>query len=381
MKRPDLKLNASYLLAALVVAMFLAWFTISGSGEETNIYADVEARENPAPAVLPTVVARDVRAETHPVRLTNYGRTQPNRRVEVKAKTPGSLASTPVAEGRRVSRGDVICRQDVDARAAVVDQARAQLAKAEADLAATEQLVDRGFRSATSLNTDRASVDAARAQLKQAQIELGNVVLRAPFDGIYEARMAEVGDYLAPGQACALIVELDPLKLEVELTETQLGSIALGQEVSVSLATGESVTGTVAFLESVANPATRTFEMEVLLPNPDYALKAGVSATASLTIGETLASLVPSGILALDDDGATGVRYLDADDRVRFAAIRQVDETRDGLWVSGLPERTRIIVEGQDYVSVGTQVRPVREGERPRDGAAVAAIGPNSDLE
>lgn len=374
-----MKLNPSYLVAGIAVVAFIAWFAIGSAGDDSNIYDDVQERANaPAPS-LPTVVVRSVTAEVHPIRLVQYGRTEANRRVDVKAKTPGSLAATPVSEGTYVNRGDIICRQDVDARQAVVEQAEAQLAKAEADLAATETLVERGFRAPTALNADRAAVDSARASLKQAQIERSNVVLRAPFSGIYEERLAEVGDYLSPGQPCATIVELDPLKLEAELTETQVGQVKMGQDVDVRLATGQTVKGTVSFIESVANPATRTFAMETTLPNPDGTLKAGVSATIGLTIGETMASLVPSGILTLNDDGETGVRYLDGLNRVQFATIRQVDETRAGLWVSGLPERTRIIVEGQDYVSVGTEVEPKPEGVNER--GAVASRSTNTQLD
>lgn len=378
-KKNVMKLKSSYLVAGVAVAAFIAWFAIGSSGDESNIYDDVRERANAQAPALPTVVVRSVTAEVHPIRLAQYGRTEPNRRVDVKAKTPGSLAATPVAEGSYVQKGDVICRQEVDARQAIVEQAEAQLAKAEADLAATEALVERGFRAPTALNGDKAAVDAARASLKQAQIERSNVVLRAPFSGIYEARMAEVGDYLAPGQPCATIVELNPLKLDAELTETQVGRVKIGQTVDVVLATGETVTGTVSFIESVANPATRTFQMETNLPNPDGTLKAGVSATLGLTIGETMASLIPSGILTLNDDGVTGVRYLDGSNRVQFAAIQQVDETRNGLWVSGLPDRTRIIVEGQDYVSVGTEVDP--KPELLSESGAVASISSDTRLD
>ena len=379
-KKAAMKLNRSYILAAIAVIGLGAWFAISSMGYDPDIYADVDPNAPKAEAALPTVVIRSVMAQTHPIRLTNYGRTMPNRQVEVKAKTAASLIATPVREGAKVNRDDVICRQDTDARQAMVDQAKAQLIKADADLSATTVLVDKGYRSATALNTDRAAVDGARASLKQAQIELGNIVLRAPFTGIYEMRMAEIGDYLAPGQPCALIVELNPLKLEAELTETQVGQVTMGQDVNIRLATGEAVTGRVAFIESVANPATRTFEMEVTIPNPDYRLKAGVSATLDLKIGDAMASLIPSGILVLNDDGATGVRYIDASNIVRFAAIRQVDETKAGLWVLGLPERTRIIVEGQDYVSVGTEVDPRTEAESARDGASTVGAASNAEL-
>lgn len=376
-----MKLNSSYIIAGAAVLIVGVWFFIGSAGNDRDIYADVEARRQDDQARLPTVVVRTVTSEIHDIRLTSYGRTLPNRRVEVKAKTAGSLVSTPVREGTQVTRGDIICRQDVDARQALVDQAQAQLAKAEADLNATTILVEKGFRAPTSLNGDRAAVDGARASLKQAQIERGNVVLRAPFSGIYENRMAEVGDYLSPGMACAAIVELDPLKLEAELTETQIGQVEMGQTVDIRLATGQTVTGTVSFIESVANPATRTFEMKMTVPNPDYTLKAGVSATLNLKIGEAMASLVPSGVMALDDNGMIGIRYVDATDIVRFATIRQVDETQDGIWVTGLPARSRVIIEGQDFVSIGSKVDPRVEGAAPRDGASVASMSTDTKLD
>lgn len=376
-----MKINSSYLLAGVAILVVGAWFIIGSAGNDTDVYADVKARDEVKQTVLPTVVVRTVTSEIHPIRLTAYGRTLPNRRVEVKAKTSGSLRSTPVMQGSMVKRGDVICRQDIDARQALVDQAKAQLAKAEADLAATTTLVEKGYRAPTALNGDRAAVDGARASLKQAEIELSHVVLRAPFSGIYETRLSEVGDYLSPGLPCAAIVELDPLKIQTELTETQVGQVAMGQSVDIRLATGQVVTGTVGFVESVANPATRTFEMEMTVPNPDYALKAGVSATLNLKVGEAMASLVPSGVMALDEDGRTGIRYVDAGNIVRFAAIQQVDETQDGIWVMGLPARSRVIIEGQDYVSIGSEVDPRVEGAARRSGAAVAGLSPNDKLD
>lgn len=376
-----MKLNTSYLLAGAAILIVGAWFFKGSAGNDRDLYEDVREREQVQEVQLPTVVTRTVLSETHDIRLTSYGRTVPNRRVDVKAKTPASLVSTPVREGTRVNRGDVICRQDVDARQALVDQAKAQLAKAEADLNATTVLVEKGYRAPTALNGDRAAVDGARASLKQAQIELGNVVLRAPFSGLYEMRMAEVGDYLSPGMGCAAIVELDPMKLEAELTETQVGQVEMGQTVNIRLATGQTVTGTVAFIESVANPATRTFEMEMTVPNPDYTLKAGVSATLNLKIGEATASLVPSGVMALNEEGTPGIRYVDAGNIVRFSTIQQVDETASGIWVTGLPPRSRVIIEGQDYVSIGSEVNPVDEGARKRQGAAVAGGSANTKLD
>ena len=377
-----MKLNPAYLFVGVAAVALLGWFYIGTGGpeEDGGIYADVQAAQAEAPS-LPTVVIRRVEARPHTVSLSTYGSTQPNRAVDVKAKTAASVVATPVRESARVREGDVICRQDVDARQALVDQARAQLAKAESDLRATTVLVDKGYRSPAQLAGERAAVDAARAQLKQAEIELGNVVMRAPFSGIYSERMAEVGDYLAPGQPCGKIIDMNPLKLDVQLSETQVGKITEGQDVRVRLATWQEVVGTVAYVSPMANSQTRTFRTEMHLPNPDYSLKAGVSATVSLDVGQVDAHLVPAHIMALDDTGATGLRYVDADNRVRFARTTQVDETERGLWVTGLPQTARIIVEGQDYVSVGSEVRPVYEGEQSRMDAPSAGLSAAAELD
>jgi len=249
-------------------------------------------------------------------------------------------------------------RQDVDARQAVLDQAQAVLKSRQADLNATRTLVEKGYKSAIQLDAERAAVDGARASVKQAEIELDNVNMRAPFTGIFDQQIAEIGDYLGPGQPCGNLVEMNPLVVAIDLTENQVGFIKLGQEASVNLVTGEMLTGKVRFVESKANTATRTFRTEIAVPNPKYALKGGVTATVSIKTGKTMAHNIPSKILTLDSDGDVGVRYLDDDDIVRFANVKTIDEDSNGIWVTGLPDSTRIIVQGQDYVTVGIKANP-----------------------
>ena len=362
----------SYIIAGGATLAIVGWFAVNSIGNAPDL---VDVREDTVEA-LPAVVVRQVSAEPHPLVLTTYGRTRAHREVGIKARTAGTVVSTPLREGARVRRGAVVCRQDVDARQAVVDQARAAVAKAEADLRATEALVARGFKSSVSINTDRASLDAARAQLSQAETELGNIVMRAPFAGVFDEQVAELGDYLAPGQTCGTVVELDPLVVEAELTETQVGKIALGQTLPIALASGEAVEGTVSFVESRANPATRTFGIEADVPNADFALKAGVSATVDFVLGEVEATPIPASILSLNDAGETGVRYLDADNSVRFATVETIDETERGIWVTGLPSPTRVIVEGQDFVSTGTRVDARTEGGAVPTRTSPVANGP-----
>ncbi|MBL4853223.1 efflux RND transporter periplasmic adaptor subunit [bacterium AH-315-J19] len=348
-----MKIKRSYLIALGLLLLIAFWFII-GSREKNT--------KKPAPKTVtseqtaPTVEIKRINAERHENYMDLYGRTEADREVSVKATTAGLVVRTPVREGTRIKRGTLICAQDVDARQAVLDQANAQLRSRELEYQAAQTLVEKGFRSSTQAAGALALLDGAKAQVKQAQIELGNVKMRAPFSGIFEQQMAEIGDYLAPGQPCGLVVDFDPLVITGEVTEKQVGLLGVGKEAVIKLATGETVSGKIRFIETRANPATRTFRIEIATPNKDGKLKAGVTAEIKLSAGQTDAHLIPASVLTLDDGGSIGVRYLDFENKVRFSKVTTIDETPDGIWVTGLPNPVNLIVRGQDYVSDGVKV-------------------------
>ncbi len=352
-----MKLNKSYLIAGLLFIVIAIWFIINNMGDEGQplglSQADIQAERLQN---IPTVQIRSITARPHQNVISLFGQTEANREVVVKAQTASPVAATPIAEGRTVRRNALLCRQAVEARQARVDQAKANLRSIENDLEAARTLAEKGFQSETRVINFEAQKDGAVAALKQAEIELRTINIRAPFEGVWEKQMAEVGDYLSPGQACGLLIDLSPLKVRIQLTEKQLPLIRKGDMTSIQLATGETVEGRVDFIEAKADPSTRTFNGEISVPNDDFELKAGVTATVKITAEETLAQEIPANILTLDENGTIGVRYVDRDKRVRFADVKIIDETARSAWVTGLPEQADIIVEGQDYVAVGMTV-------------------------
>ncbi len=351
-----MKINTSYLFAGGAVIAIALWFFVN-SREASKAPPRPQTTVTAEQSIL-TVVYEPRTAEEHKNSFKLFGRTEANREVDVKAKTAGLVIAAPITEGRRVSKGTVICRQDIDARQAVLDQTKALLKSREADLNATSILVEKGYKSAIQIDAEKAAVDGARASVKQAEIELANITMLAPFAGVYEKQVAEIGDYLTPGQSCGRIVEMNPLIVAIDLTESQVGFIKNKQQAQIKLVTGETLTGKVRFIESKANASTRTFRTEIAVPNPAYALRGGVTATVSIQTGTTMAQHIPSKILTLDDDGSVGVRYLDRNDIVHFAAVKTIDEDANGVWVTGLPDTTRIITQGQDFVAIGTKVNP-----------------------
>lgn len=354
-----MKLNKSFLIAGGLLALILIWFLVNNLNGSPPAIGKTQAEiQSEAKTRIPAVQVKSIRAEPHDNVLELYGQTESAREVQVKAQTSGLVIAVPASEGRILKTGTLLCQQDVDARSAMVDQARANLKSIENDLRGARILAEKGFQSETRVIGFEAQKDGAKASLKQAEIELENVNIRAPFDGIWEKQIAQVGDYLSPGQACGLLVDLSPLKVIAQLTEQQVGLVKAGETATIKLATGQTVNGKIGFIEAKSDTATRTFRTEILVSNDDYKLKAGVTATVRIIAGKTVAQLIPSNVLTLSDDGAVGVRYLDGNDIVRFAKTLVIDENEDGSWVTGLPDQTRIITEGQDYVAVGQIVDP-----------------------
>lgn len=353
-----MKITRSQIIAILASLALVVWFIFRGVAANPKGGTSEPQTEEKA-AQLPSVLIIHSVAEPRQQVLDLFGQTEANRQVSVKANTSSVVILAPLKEGQIVNTGDIMCKQAVNERDAVVEQMQAQARQAELQYNAAVKLAEKGFRSETQVATLQAGVDAAKAALKAAQVERSNVNMIIPFRGIFERQDAQIGDFLSRGQTCGLVVELNPLIVTVQLTESQVSQVKVGQEANIILATGEKVSGTLRRTEAVANPSTRSFRTEIAVPNKKMDLKAGVTAQVRL-LGSNIISAhnIPAGILALNETGTIGVRYLDSDDRVRFAPTTTIDEDEDGLWVTGLPDRSRIIVKGQDFVANGTQVTP-----------------------
>ena len=114
-------------------------------------------------------------------------------------------------------------------------------------------------------------------------------------------------------------------------------------------------------MASRADDTTRTFRVEVELPNPDGKLRVGVSADIHIPVRQLMAEKISPGILVLDDNGVVGVRAVERG-IVRFLPVDIVSDGPDGMWVSGLPDHVAVITVGQSFVSDGERVKTVLSG-------------------
>ena len=351
-------MNRSTIIAATILVVIVGYFGLRslmrGSISSHKEEAAIERSDD-----VPSAVIETLSAEPHMLRLSAKGRTEPDKSVTVKAGTTGTVVSTPAREGSFVKAGTLLCSLDVEARSARVKEAEAQRDSARVSYEAAASLAEKGLGPANQATAAKAQLDAAEAAVNAAKVELGKTQIRAPFDGIFETRLAEAGDFLSAGQACGLLVDMDPVIVSVQVSEAQAGKLEVGMTGEALLADGRRFPATLRYVARTASGSTRTFLVEAKLETGESVVAAGVTSQLIIPVGDVPATKISAGLLTLSDAGQLGVRYVDDTNTVRFAQVSVVDETADGTWVSGLPETVNIISLGQDYLSEGAAVKPV----------------------
>ena len=367
---------------------------------------DAAAAAAPAPeASAPTrplvrVFARHSKAQVIDSAVVLRGETQAARSVELRAETAGQVVSEPLRKGSFVQEGQVLCQIDagtrpamvaeararlVEARARVpeaaarVAQAHAQLKEAELNRNAASKLSKDGFASETrlaateatvsgakaavetalsGLETVQANIQSAEAALAGAEKELERLEIKASFAGLLESDTAELGSLLQPGGLCATVIQLDPIKLVGYAPEAQVGRIEVGALAGARLSDGRELRGRVTFLSRRADDTTRTFRLEIEVPNADLSVRDGQTAELLIASDGAKAHLLPQSTLTLNDDGVLGVRLVGDGNLTVFAPVQLLRDTVQGVWVTGLPDAADVITVGQEYVVEGVEVAP-----------------------
>ena len=323
--------------------------TLAQKGQQTSV-------EQTTPAV--EVRAEIIRSEPRQRVLVLRGRTESKRQVEVKAEVAGMVVKRPVERGTRVRQGDLLCRLAVDDREASVAEAKAALTDAEIEYQGSLTLKEQGLQSETAIAGAAARLASAKADLRRHSLNLERTQIVAPFDGVIEELPMNVGDYAIRGSVCATLIDLDPMLVTADVTENEVESLSLGDLVLGQTVTGRDITGELTFIGKQSDPVTRTYPVEITVENADYSLRSGLTATLRIAIDQVTAHRLSPALFALDDEGTMGVRIIGDNNLVEFHPVEVIEDTTQGVWVTGLPETTRLITVGQEFVLPGQKVDP-----------------------
>jgi len=368
----------SYVIAAALLLAVVAWMAVgilspdaepsannaatassssrSGStqGAANLTGTDQALRLDPTAVATKTSVARDVNRH-----IAAQGQVEPNRVVTVRAETAGRVAQTLASEGQRIKANDILVRLEMNDRKPRLEKAQAAVGESQRAYEAAIELGERGFVAKTRVDETFSELQSAQADLEQVLLDIDNTTIRAPFDGILEARHVELGDYVAINGEIATIVDNDPIVVVVQIAQQEIQQIRNAALAGVMFATGQQAQAKVRFIAPRADAATRTFRVELDVDNPGSEIPSGTSAEVRIPTGSQPAHFVSPALLSLGVNGDIGIKTVDEADVVVFRPVEIVLAEPDGVWVSGLPQSVRLITVGQGFVGEGDTVRVV----------------------
>ncbi len=340
--------------AILLAILLIGWM---GSGFVLPAEEPEEVAADVAPKIV-TVAVKDSQAENIQLVLRAEGQSVPDRSTTILAKADGQVTSVAVSRGDLVDAGQEIGRIDGETLQAQLLQAQTQLDQATRDYDNAIALQDRGVATQDRVSQARAAKAAAEAALTAAQEQLDNTIIRAPFPGRLNDLTLDVGEFVDNGDAVAEVLDNDPLSVVVQVPQQALSRLEKDQTAEVSFITGEVVQGTVSFIGSNADQQTRTFRVEIAVDNPDSVMPAGLSARVAIPTGEARGHFISPAILSLGTAGELGVKTVAEGDQVAFVPVSIVRAQTDGIWITGLGEKARLITIGQGFVQAGDVVDP-----------------------
>ena len=297
----------------------------------------------------------------HSRKFTIAGRTEADKHVTVTARTGGVLTDLKIKRGMWVKKGDVIAILSDEAREAQVAQAQAVVTQKRTELEAKRTLILSGTLPRLQLVDLEAQLKAAEAALAGAAAERDRGVVRAPWSGVVHDVAVEVGQaaFSFAGRELATLVAMDPMLAVVEVAERKLAGIKVGDTADVRLVTGEIASGKIRFVAKTASQTTRTYRVEIELPNADGKIPDGITAEVAMPLSPLPATRIARSALTFSSNGNLGVRAVGANDTVEFVPVNVIEDDQGYMWVTGIAEGSRVIVQGQDFVREGQQVEAV----------------------
>ncbi|MFC5419465.1 efflux RND transporter periplasmic adaptor subunit [Bosea eneae] len=345
-----------------------------------------EALAQSAPPAPPVTVATPLAK-----RVTNWdeftGRFEASEQVDVRARVSGFVESVHFRDGDLVKSGDLLFTVDQRPYKLAVDAARAEVARAKAQVDLAQNEVERAEgltqnRTITArdidqrranLNSAIASQQAAEANLKTAELNLEWTQVRAPLAGRASNRRVDAGNLIAGGQSGATllttIVAVDPIKFVFDASEADYLRYSQSQDlrkpgtpvrVRLSNETKWDREGKIDFVDNALNARSATIRTRAVFPNPDGLLTPGTFGRLRLFAGEADALLVPDSVIVSDQANKI-VLTVGAENKVVPKPV-QLGAISDGLRVitKGLTPADKVIVTGiaNPMVRPGVAVTP-----------------------
>jgi membrane fusion protein (multidrug efflux system) len=287
------------------------------------------------------------------------GETEAWEDVRVAADMDGIVEWIGPREGHAVKKGDLLARIEVSARRAALDRAEAAFKLADELCERRKSLFERKIISKEELDRNATERALAESNVRQAQVECDRGFVRSPINGLVNHLHVDVGEYAARGAPVSDLVNVDKIKINLNVPEMDVRFLNVGQEtvVTVDAFPDRRVPGMVDFVAYKADPATKTFHVRVLVQNHSHEIRPGMIARVGL-LRRVVPDALVAPLFALVNKGGERILFVEKDGvaAARTVSVGVIEGERVQI-TKGLEPGDRLIVTGQTEVEEGMRVQ------------------------
>jgi membrane fusion protein, multidrug efflux system len=365
-------------LIVVIVAGVFVWRHFS-AGSAAGGEAGAGGGGGPPGGMKLPVEAIVVQPEALDRGLATVGTLRADESVVVRPEIAGRVSKIHFTEGQRVAAGAPLFSLDSSVQRAALREAQANLDNARRTSTRSEELVKDSLISRSELENAQAQLSVSEARVASARALLEKTTLSAPFPGVVGLREVSVGAWVNFGTALVNLVRLDPMEVDFNLPEGELGRVKVGQAVTVTVDAfrGETFQGELKAIEPMVDPTSRSAKLRAQVDNKDYRLHPGQFARIILGSGDQAKALmVPEQ--ALLQQGETRFVYLIVDGKAKRAEVKTGARVPGKLEIlEGLKAGDQIITAGQGkpMMHEGMPVFVLPSGDAKQGGGGPPGAG------
>ena len=306
-----------------------------------------------AEEAVPSVSVVEVSAREVPQTATYTSTVQPYVKNNIAPQMAGRITKINVEIGDFVKKGQVLAEIDK----AQLQQAQLQLHNQEVELERLRALYDAGGLSKSDLDAIELSYNVTKTQVDNL---LENTVLCSPIDGVVTARNYDVGDMYTMSMPIYTVEQIKPVKLLVGISESDYTKVKKGDavEITVDALPDQTFTGKVGKIYPTVDAATRTFLVEIVVPNNGNVLRPGMFARVTVTFGVNNNVVIPDvAVVKQQGSGERFVYILNQDGTVNYQKVvlgRRMGAEYEVL--EGIPSGAKVVTGGQIRLKDGVKV-------------------------
>jgi len=332
-------------ILAAATAILLAF----AAGKDTDVGTS-QGGTKAVPVRVVTVAARDI-VDT----VTLSARVEPAATVRLSAEKAGRVVELLVDKGDRVKAGQVLLRIDDATWRSILARAEVVQREAEKDFGRWEKLKKTGSVSDSDFDAVAKARDLARVGLDQAKTDLAKCEVETPISGIVDDRYVEVGEYVHEGGPVLKVVDIDSVKIALDVPERDVLAVKTGTTVKFSLSalSEREFAGEVTFVASAADALSNSFRTEITVRNPDHAIKGGMIAEVQLERGIRKNVVVVALATIVNRKGEHVVFVVKGERAERRVVAIEPVSSHQAVILSGLEPGEQMVVEGHRSLEDG----------------------------